>query len=402
MRNFDCAVIAIGDDLAASVLITMNLKELGAPYIVCKAHDETHRLVLEKLGADRVVIPEQEHAQRLARSMYSHNVLDYIELSEDYGILEVPAPKSWIGKCINELNVRAKLGVNHHRRGKRGQDQRFPRRGLPDSGGGRDGGSGGQLRPQQGAEAVTEQRITSRKNPLLQQVKKLLSSRKAREEARLFAADGVKLLAEAVRWYPGLDTVILSDGVHADVPESVRLFRVPEDVMASISPMESPQGALFLCRLPEKKAYAPTPGCLLLDGIQDPGNLGTILRTADALDIPVTLLEGCADPYSPKTVRASMGAVFRTQPVKADWAEVRAACGVAGIPVAVTALSQRAKDLRNADLRSMAVVIGSEGQGVRREILESADGELIIPMNKRCESLNAAVAAAIVMWQMKQ
>ena len=249
---------------------------------------------------------------------------------------------------------------------------------------------------------MTEQRITSRKNPLLQQVKKLLSSRKAREEAGLFAADGVKLLAEAVRWYPGLDTVILSDGVHADVPESVRLFRVPEDVMASISPMESPQGALFLCRLPEKKAYAPTPGCLLLDGIQDPGHLGTILRTADALDIPVTLLEGCADPYSPKTVRASMGAVFRTQPVKADWAEVRAACGVAGIPVAVTALSQRAKDLRNADLRSMAVVIGSEGQGVRREILESADGELIIPMNKRCESLNAAVAAAIVMWQMKQ
>lgn len=249
---------------------------------------------------------------------------------------------------------------------------------------------------------MTEQRITSRKNPLLQQVKKLLSSRKAREEAGLFAADGVKLLAEAVRWYPGLDTVILSDGVHADVPESVRLFRVPEDVMASISPMESPQGALFLCRLPEKKTYAPTPGCLLLDGIQDPGNLGTILRTADALDIPVTLLEGCADPYSPKTVRASMGAVFRTQPVKADWAEVRAACGVAGIPVAVTALSQRAKDLRNADLRSMAVVIGSEGQGVRREILESADGELIIPMNKRCESLNAAVAAAIVMWQMKQ
>ena len=249
---------------------------------------------------------------------------------------------------------------------------------------------------------MTEQRITSRKNPLLQQVKKLLSSRKAREEAGLFAADGVKLLAEAVRWYPGLDTVILSDGVHADVPESVRLFRVPEDVMASISPMESPQGALFLCRLPEKKTYAPTPGCLLLDGIQDPGNLGTILRTADALYIPVTLLEGCADPYSPKPVRASMGAVFRTQPVKADWVEVKAACAEAQIPVAVTALSRRAKDLRQADLRGMAVAIGSEGQGVRREILESADGELIIPMNKRCESLNAAVAAAIVMWQMKQ
>ena len=76
VRNFDCAIIAIGDDLAASVLTTMNLKELGVPYIVCKAHDETHRRVLEKLGVDRAVIPEQEYGQRLARSLYSHNVLD--------------------------------------------------------------------------------------------------------------------------------------------------------------------------------------------------------------------------------------------------------------------------------------------------------------------------------------
>lgn len=112
IRNFDCAIIAIGDNLGASVLIAMNLKELGVPYIVCKAHDETHRKVLEKLGVDRVVIPEQEHAQRLGRSLYSHNVLDYIELSEAYGILEVPAPKPWIGKSLKELNVRAKLGVN--------------------------------------------------------------------------------------------------------------------------------------------------------------------------------------------------------------------------------------------------------------------------------------------------
>lgn len=112
VRNFDCAVIAIGDNLGASVLVTMNLQELGVPYIVCKAHDETHRRVLEKLGVNRVVIPEQEHAQRLGRSLHSHNVLDYIELSADYGILEVPAPKSWIGKNLRELNVRAKLGVN--------------------------------------------------------------------------------------------------------------------------------------------------------------------------------------------------------------------------------------------------------------------------------------------------
>ena len=112
VREMDCAVIAIGEDLAASVLTVMNLKELGVPYVVCKAHDETHRRVLEKLGVDRVVIPEQEHAQRLGRSLFSHNVLDYIELSPDYGILEVPAPKTWVGKTLKELNVRAKLGVN--------------------------------------------------------------------------------------------------------------------------------------------------------------------------------------------------------------------------------------------------------------------------------------------------
>ena len=112
VRDFDCAIIAIGSDLAASVLATMNLKELEVPYIICKAHDETHRRVLEKLGVDRVVIPEQENATRLARSLNSHNVLDYIELSEDYGILEVPAPRVWVGKTLKELNVRAKLGVN--------------------------------------------------------------------------------------------------------------------------------------------------------------------------------------------------------------------------------------------------------------------------------------------------
>ena len=247
---------------------------------------------------------------------------------------------------------------------------------------------------------MTEQRITSRKNPLLQQVKKLLSSRKAREEAGLFVSDGTKLLNEAVKYFEGLDTVILSDGVEAELPETVKVIRVPGDVMESISPMQSPQGALFLCRLPEKTEFQPKKGMLLLDGIQDPGNLGTMLRTADALNVPVVLLEGCADPYSHKVVRSSMGAVFRTPVVQSNWETVREACKAANIPIGVTALSDRARDLRNADVKEMAVVIGSEGQGVRKEILESADAELIIPMNPHCESLNAAVAATIVMWQM--
>ena len=243
--------------------------------------------------------------------------------------------------------------------------------------------------------------ITSRKNPLLQQVKKLLSSRKEREQSGLFVSDGTKLLQEAIRWWPGLDTVILSQDVQMEIPAGVREVRVPKDVMESISPMQAPQGALFLCRLPEEKAFVPKPGMLLLDGIQDPGNLGTILRTADALQIPVALLEGCADPYSHKVVRSSMGAVFRMEVVQTTWAAAEQACKEAGIPVGVTALDEKARDLRESALNTMAVVIGSEGQGVRKEILQSAQNSLIIPMNPNCESLNAAIAAATVMWQMK-
>lgn len=110
--EFDCGIVAIGNSLADSVLATMNLKELGIRYIVAKAYDETHRHVLQKLGADRVVIPEQENAFRLARSLSTPNVLDYIELSEEYGIVEVPAPILWADKNLRELNVRAKMGVS--------------------------------------------------------------------------------------------------------------------------------------------------------------------------------------------------------------------------------------------------------------------------------------------------
>ena len=245
-----------------------------------------------------------------------------------------------------------------------------------------------------------EERITSRRNPLVQQVKKLLTSKREREKLRLFVSDVTKLLEEAVRYCPGLHTVFLSEGVEVRVPESCRVIRVSREVMEAISPMESPQGAVFLCRLPEKREFRPEKGMLLLDGIQDPGNLGTILRTADAWNVPVALLEGCADPFSHKVVRSSMGAVFRTPVTVTDWQTAKESCARAGIPVAVTALNHRAEDIRKAEVAAMAVVIGSEGQGVRREILESAGHCLIIPMNDHCESLNAAIAAATVMWQM--
>ncbi len=111
-ENFDRAVVAIGEDLGASALITMHLKTLKIPYIICKAQDETHREILERLGANRVIIPERETADKLALGLTSTGVMEYIELSEEYGILEINAPVSWVGKSIRELSIRTRYGAN--------------------------------------------------------------------------------------------------------------------------------------------------------------------------------------------------------------------------------------------------------------------------------------------------
>lgn len=250
---------------------------------------------------------------------------------------------------------------------------------------------------------MTPERITSRQNPLLQQVKKLQASRSYRRDCGLFVGDGTKLLEEAVKWYPGLQTVIATEGFSlCALPDQVRVVTVPADVMHSISQMQTPQGVLFICALPEPRPLTLQGGCLILDGIQDPGNLGTILRTADALEVPVALAEGCADPYNPKTVRASMGAIFRTQPQLAGFEALAAHCAANDIDLIATALTDRARDIREVTLQNAAVIIGSEGRGVSSAFLALAGQEMIIPMSARCESLNAAVAATIVMWQLRR
>lgn len=112
IQNCDCAIVAMASDLASSVLVTMNLKSLGVKHIICKAHDDTHREILEKLGANNVIIPERAVAEKLAKSLTSPDVLEYINLSEHHGIVELKAPIKWCEKTIRELNVRAKYNVN--------------------------------------------------------------------------------------------------------------------------------------------------------------------------------------------------------------------------------------------------------------------------------------------------
>ena len=173
--------------------------------------------------------------------------------------------------------------------------------------------------------------------------------------------------------------------------------------MASISPVKTPQGVLFTCRLPQ----APLPRTLtgrryvLLDGVQDPGNVGTVWRTADAFGAAgLFLLPGCAEPFAPKTVRATMGACFRL-PVYETAADGLAPwLGEQGLPLYATALREDTVDLRQADLSRCAVVIGSEGRGISDGLLSQCEKTLKIPMRARCESLNAAAAATVVLWEM--
>ena len=110
--NFSRAIVAVGSDLAASALITMNLKSLGVPFILCKAQDETYRAILEKLGADRVIIPEWEMADKLALGLTHAGVMEYIELSQEFGIVEIEPSPDWVGKTIRQLELRTRYGMN--------------------------------------------------------------------------------------------------------------------------------------------------------------------------------------------------------------------------------------------------------------------------------------------------
>lgn len=111
-RNFDCCIVAVASDMEASVLITVLLKDLGAKHVVAKAQSAVHARVLERIGADRVVLPESEMGQRLAQRLSRTNVVDFIGVSDDFSIVEIHAPRSWVGHSLGQLSVRGKYYIN--------------------------------------------------------------------------------------------------------------------------------------------------------------------------------------------------------------------------------------------------------------------------------------------------
>lgn len=243
--------------------------------------------------------------------------------------------------------------------------------------------------------------ITSRHNPLMGHIRKLVGSAAYRRETGEFLCDSPKLLQEALLWQAEITAVVTISPLPR-LPEHIRQVQVPEDIMSSISPVKTPQGVLFTCRLPQ----APLPRSLtgrryvLLDGVQDPGNVGTILRTLDAFDADGLLLTGgCADPYGWKAVRSSMGAVFRRPIYFGSPEELAALLHRSDLPLYGAALREDTVDARQADYTRCVLAIGSEGRGLSREVLDLCDKTVLIPMSPRCESLNAAIAAAVLLWE---
>lgn len=246
------------------------------------------------------------------------------------------------------------------------------------------------------------ERITSRSNALIGHIKKLIKDRSYRRECREFVCDGVKMLEEAVKWGAEITTVLFSEGMRLDLPSGGRMVEVPADLMASVSPMKAPQGVLFICRMKELAPPQKLTGqtYLLLDGLQDVGNVGTIWRSASAFGADGLLLTGqCADPYNWKTVRATMGAVFRLPVWELTYQEVKALCKSSALPLWGTALREDTVDLRATKDSACIIAVGSEGKGLSDELLSLCDQTVKIPMEASCESLNAAMAATVVLWE---
>ena len=186
-------------------------------------------------------------------------------------------------------------------------------------------------------------------------------------------------------------------------PPGARLFCAPEELVSYASPVKNSPGPVFSVSLPSIPEPERPGSAVVLEDVQDPGNVGTVIRTANALGIDIVVLVGdCADPFSPRCVRATMGAAFRQCVVETELGALPALLRRWGLGLCGTALTDSAVDIRSADLRGCAVAVGNEGHGLSGALLSLCSETVIIPMVPGSESLNAAVAGAVAMWELKR
>ncbi len=260
--------------------------------------------------------------------------------------------------------------------------------------------------------------ITSRNNPYIKDLSKL-SDKKYRELFGKFCFEGRKLLEEAIISHAPIEAVLFTKHAYDDerlravldrAPKSAEMLLVTDEVYDKISFESSPEGIFTVSKTLDAlhspsiiyKGSDPDERLLILDGIRDPGNLGTVLRTASAFGIQnVILSSDCADIYNPKTVRASMGAVFRIKTTRlSDIVSSITEMRKNGVKVYSAALSDSAVSLIEVQSADKAVfVIGNEGSGIRQDVMDATSGCVIIPMENGTESLNAASAATIILWE---
>jgi len=242
--------------------------------------------------------------------------------------------------------------------------------------------------------------ITSRSNSVCVHIRKLGASKSYRDEHGEFLCDGLRLLNEAVNSKMEIGTVLAADKVEVELPPEVRLFNAPGSLIDSLSPLKNSQGLLFTCKAHKAGEYSFEEGThVLLDKIQDPGNVGAIIRSANAFGIKnVILTEGTADIYNPKAIRAAMGAIFRQSIIVMSLCEIRN-LKKSGIKFVGTANDRNANDVTQENLADKMIVLGNEGQGISGELAELCDNMIRIPVLDNCESLNVAVASSIIMWE---
>ncbi len=245
-------------------------------------------------------------------------------------------------------------------------------------------------------------KITSRQNPTIKKLRALAKDKAYRTSCGEFVCDGDKLLFEALRENFEITSVLVSEDAANRLPElsGIDCFIAPEDVLDSITSLKSSQNVIFSCKMKNTPPLEKISSAILLDRLQDTGNIGTIIRTADAFGIDAVFCDGCADIYNPKTIRSAMGSIFRVPVVSKDFTALIPKLRKEGKTVYCSELYGEVKTVSECNLRDAFVVIGNEGNGVRPEISAICDGSIIIPMRGAAESLNAAVAAAIFMYEM--
>ncbi len=246
------------------------------------------------------------------------------------------------------------------------------------------------------------EKISSRKNPLVRRLRSLAAEPAFRRERGEYVCDGRTTLEEALRFGAEIRSVLWKgEGQALPGLERAEQFWAEEELFDYASPLAHSPGPVFTVAIPPEDRQSPIRSAIVLENVQDPGNVGTVVRTANAFGLGAVLLTGaCADLYNPKTVRAAMGALFRQRVLRLERDELEALLREQGLPLYGAALSEQAADVRSVDLKRAAVAVGSEGRGLSPELLALCRGQIIIPMQPDSESLNAASAAAVLMWEM--